>query len=291
VSDKNKTIVHLSLGFLLAILLHASLTAFLNRVPIEMFDGPRQWQPAQTFSFDSVEAAIGTQNLVNTSARDEIKKQICVPCIAQTTAPRPPVTQATQAKEYNLDLFIGSDPTSQAVMTWFNSYKQLSDFKARCNYQVYSPNNALYKARYASLISESQFPAILFTRADGGHIYVAGRGQIPNDAESLYGDIVEAWRLYKSVQSTPKPEQQSPSLPTIGSELQDCVDGTCPPYENRKPLFPWRDESSPLFPTVPTPDPVEALRFFLKRQTGVGLESLAIIALVVIVIILVIKRK
>lgn len=290
-SDKNKTIVHLSLGFLVAILLHASLTAFLQRIPIEAFDGPRQSSPVQSFSFDTVESSIGSTNRVNAAARDEVKKQICYPCIAQTQPVKLPLNNAAAPKEYNLDLFVGTDATSQALQTWFSQHKELSAFKARCNFQIYSPNNALYKARYASIVSESQFPAILWTRADGGHIYVAGKGQLPSDADSLYSDIAEAWKLYKSVQSPPPREQQSPSLPTIGSQTQDCVDGTCPPDQNRKPLLPWRDESSPLFPNVVQPTPIEALSFFVKQQTGVGLESLAIIALVVVVAILLIKKK
>lgn len=290
-TQNTKTIVQLSAGFFVAIILHAVLTATLNRLPLPGLELPKQ-ATVESFSFDTVESAISSPQRVNAAARDEVKKQICHPCVAQIT-PKPPVVQSSQQniKQYNLDLFVGSDYESQALQRWFNEHKELVEFKNRCNFQIYTANNALYKARYASIVPESQFPAILFTKKDGGHIYVAGRGQLPTDAATLYSDVAESWKLFQSIQSPSR--ESSPTLPTINQQPQDCVDGSCPVDESgRKPLLPWRDGSaSPLFPDRITPQPMEVLGLFVRQQTGLSLESLAIIALVVVVAILIIKNR
>lgn len=294
-TTQQKTVVHLSLGFVVAIIAHAVVTATLTRIPLPI-DVPPQ-QTVQTFSFDTVEGSISSPTRVNAAARDEVKKQqICIPCIqnppvllAQVQRPLPTIQTDKAKKVYNLDLFVGEDEASKAVVRWFNEQKDLAEFKTRCNFQQYTANNALYKARYSSIVPESQFPAIIFTREDGGHIYVAGRAQIPSTASDLYADISESWRLYKSVQSPP--QESSGTLPTINSNLpQDCVDGTCDP-ETRKPFLPWRDDNaSPLFPSKPFED-TNPVSFWFKQQTGIGLESAALIALVIIVLLLLLLRR
>jgi hypothetical protein len=296
-TQNTKTIVQLSAGFFVAIILHAVLTATLNRVPLPGLDLPKQ-AAVESFSFDTVESAISSPQRVNAAARDEVKKQICIPCrvpqlpVAQIT-PKPPTVESSQQniKQYNLDLFIGNDYESQALQRWFNESKELVEFKGRCNFQVYTSNNALYKARYASIVPESQFPAVLFTKKDGGHIYVAGKAQLPPDAATLYSDIAESWKLFQSIQSPSR--ESSTALPTINQQPQDCVDGTCPVDDgSRKPLLPWRDGgASPLFPDRLPTQPIEMLGLFVRQQTGMSLESLAIIALVVVVVILVIKNR
>lgn len=290
-TNQQKTVISLSASVLVAILLHAALTATFIRVPLPI-DVPPQ-KSIQTFSFDTVEGSISSPTRVNAAARDEVKKQqICLPCIQSTPIvlaqaqklPLPTIQADKAKKSYNLDIFVGDDEASKAMVRWFNEQKDLAEFRTRCNFQQYTANNALYKARYASIVPESQFPAIIFTGENGGHIYVAGRAQIPSTAAELYADISESWRLYKSVQSPPK--ESSSTLPTINNSLpQDCVDGTCDP-ETRKPFLPWRDDNaSPLFPSKPFED-TNPVSFWFRQQTGIGLESAAIIALVAVVVFL-----
>lgn len=283
-SDRIK--IGLSLGIVLLAFSHAWLTAFLVRVPLPMEAGATE---LKSFSFDTFESGIKSSRTVNAAARDEIKKQLpCVPCLAQigSSQPKPtpvPQVQVKQANSANIDLFVGSDPQSQQLLKWFNSDPDLLKLKAGVNFQAYGAGNSLYKTRYASLIPESAFPAVVFTRQDGGHIHLASKDQIPPTAKELYEDLKQSFKLMQSLY-TPTPPKQGDAL------AADCPDGNCPVPEpvNRKPLFPnLRQPANPdgnLFP-VDQVDSLNMIEGFFRRS-GYSTEMVLLIVAVVAAVII-----
>lgn len=287
-SDRVK--VTLSLGIFLLAFSHAWLTAFLVRVPIT---GDAPHQELKSFSFDTLKSGVDSAKSVNAAARDELKKQdICLPCLAQigSTQPKPvPQVQVKQANNANIDLFVGSDPQSQQLLKWFNGDPDLIKLKSGVNFQAYGSGNSLYKTRYASIIPESMFPAIVFTRPDGGHIHLASKDQIPTTAKELYEDLKQSFRLMQSVYTTtPAPKQEADQATNA-----DCPDGNCPiPTDpaNKKPLFPnLRNPVNPdgggLFPVDSNSFDASMVEGFFRRS-GYSMETvLVIVALIVGVVI------
>jgi hypothetical protein len=293
VSDRIK--LTLSLGIVLLAFSHAWLTAFLVRVPLTAEGRNHE---LKSFSFDTIEGGIKSIRTVNTAARDELKKQspICIPCIAQVGSNQPqpqpkpipvPAVQVKQANNANLDVFVGSDAQSQQLLKWFNSDPDLVRIKQGVNFQAYGPGNSLYKTRYASIIPESAFPAVVFTRPDGGHIHLASRDQIPATAKELYEDLKQSFRLMQSVYSPSPVKQEAEPVSS-----PDCPDGNCPVPDqaNRRPLFPNLRPANPdsgggLFPSEPTGFDINLIEGILRRS-GYSLETvLVIVALVVGVVI------
>lgn len=289
--------VTISLGIVLLAISHAWLTAFLVRVPITTEGRERE---LRSFSFDSIESGVSKRNFVNAAARDEIKKQICIPCVvAQSTptqqAPSKPLPniQLKQENKANLDVFVGNDAQSQQILKWFNADPDLVKLKTSVNYQAYGAGNSLYKTRYASIIPESMFPAIVFTRPDGGHIHLASRDQIPSTPRALFEDLKQSFQLMQSVYS-PTPKQSVEEVAIESSA--DCPDGNCPlpnidPSANRKPLFPLRNPNDQggggLFPTEPyNVNVIEGL----LRRSGYSLE-MVLIAIGVIVCVVIYKLR
>lgn len=292
----DKTRISLSLGIVILAFSHAWLTAFLVRVPITAEGRERE---LKSFSFDTIESGLTNKKFINAAARDELKKDICIPCIAQVASypsqPKPqplPQVQVKQANNANLDLFVGSDAQSQQLLKWFNSDPDLVKLKSSVNYQAYGAGNSLYKTRYASIIPEPLFPAIVFTRPDGGHIHLASRDQIPSTPRALYDDLKQSFRLMQSVYN-PAPKQ---SLEEIASEPNaDCPDGNCPlpndqDQANRKPLFPLRNPNNPndsggLFPDSGSGFDGNMIEVLLRRSGYSAETVLVILALVVGVVI------
>jgi len=289
VSDRVR--VTISLGIVLLAFSHAWLTAFLVRVPLSVVES--NTQEAKSFSFDTIESGIASKRSVNAAARDEIKKQLpyCPPCIAQVgSQPKPqpkpspvPQVQVKQANNSNIDIFVGSDAQSQQLLKWFNSDPDLLKLKSGVNFQAYGAGNSLYKTRYASIIPESLFPAVVFTRPDGGHIHLASKDQIPSTAKELYEDLKQSFRLMQSVFSPTPAKQEQASSP-------DCPDGNCPlPVDpvNRKPLFPnLRPSPQPdgnLFPVDQTASLNMIESFF--RRSGYSTETVLLIVAVVAAVI------
>lgn len=287
-SDRIK--IGLSLGIVLLAFSHAWLTAFLVRVPLPIEAGATE---LKSFSFDTIESGIKSSRTVNAAARDELKKQtpICVPCLAQigNNQPQPkpapvPQVQIKQANNANIDIFVGSDAQSQQLLKWFNSNPDLLKLKSGVNFQAYGAGNSLYKTRYAAIIPESAFPAVVFTRQDGGHIHLASKDQIPATAKELYEDLKQSFRLMQSLYNPTPVKQEQASSP-------DCPDGNCPlPADpvNRKPLFPnLRPQPSPdgnLFP-VDQVDSLNLIEGFFRRS-GYSTEMVLLIVAVVAAVII-----
>jgi hypothetical protein len=218
----------ISLGLLALVALHA----ILLRAPLPNMQPPIEPR-IKSFSFDTIEQNIANpaSNRVNASARDEVKHQQpnCIDCKSPSASPINEVKgQSKPGKAYNLDVFVSNDAQSKAILGFFNSYPALTNLKSKCNYQVYAPGDELFKQRYSQWIPASQFPAILLTRSDGGHIYVASKSEIPSTADGLHRAIYEAEKAaieaYKLTKQSNSPESDP-----------NCVDGTCkkPPFWNR----------------------------------------------------------
>ena len=273
--------ISVSVGLLALVVLHA----FIMRAPLPTMQSQSNVAP-RSFSFDTIQQSIANPNAsqVNVKARDEAKRQVsidCIPC-AQLQLPVQPSsqvkTQAPPGKYYNIDVFVGLDQQSQALLNAFNS-EPLKSLAAKCNYQVYAPGDQLYKQRYSQWIPASQFPAIVMTRQDGGHVYIASQAEIPNTAAAIHSAIRSA------TEASVKAEQLAKQANPVESS-PDCVDGTCkkPPFFDRQP----RDEPS-LFP-LRQPDSTELITSFFRSQ-GIGLESVGLLVIATVVIILIFKQR
>lgn len=207
-------------------------------------------------------------------ALEEVKHQIpCIPCtpIAPVNQPArlplaipaPSVTIAQPAvspPRYQIALFVDSTTRSQALLNWWNTDPQLQSLKSKCDFQVYTPTNSLYRTRYANLVPIEQFPAVLFLRPDGGHIHAAGGNVLPATASELWKDLQASYELSRSVQSAQTQvlhsadsgllrergynwdaaiQQQLP----ITQSPEDCLDGSCP-TDNSGRLLPLFDRST-----------------------------------------------
>jgi hypothetical protein len=274
-----------SFGLLALVTLHA----FMIRVPLPSIE--QRPLPMQSFCFDTIEQSLArpAASPVNVQARDELKKADPVP--AKNTE----VKQQTKAgdrtiKRFNLDLFVTTDAQSKQLLDWFRCHPDLSRVASRCNFQVYATGDALYKERYQQWVPPSAFPAIMLTRSDGGHCYVASQGDIPNDPTQLLAEIktnTEASIRASQLAALP-PAQASTTNPS--SSNPNCPDGKCPPKPDRdRPFFPDRDDGSLLFP-VREPAPFELVQTFF-RQSGIGLESVALLILAVVVVIAILRQR
>ena len=275
----------LSFGLLALVALHA----FLLRAPLPNVQYQSDSTP-QSFSFDRIERnfANPAASRVNAAARDEVKRQQpgCIDC--QKTPQQTPQSPRAEeskgqskpvAKFHNLDIFVNNDAQSKAVLGFFNSYPALRNTAASCNYQVYGPGDELYKQRYSQWIPTSQFPAILLTRLDGGHIYIASKGEIPATAAGLHA------AMYSAEQSAIKAEQLAKQVNSVESS-PDCIDGNCkkPPFFNRD-----RNDESSLFPSR-EPDPTQLITSFFRSQ-GIGVESAGLLVIAIFVIFLILKQR
>lgn len=124
-------------------------------------------------------------------------------------APRPPNTPApapykptpmAPAKDYQLLLFVSNDDQSRELLNWFNQHPKFQFLRSKDSkvaVQVYSPGDAMYRARYASVVPVSEFPAIVLADSQGGHIHAASKQFIPRgNPDQLYDDLQLGTRLY-----------------------------------------------------------------------------------------------
>jgi hypothetical protein len=151
------------------------------------------------------------------------------PSIAAPSQPPP-------KKNYQLALFVGNDPQSQQLLQWFDRDPQLVRLRSKCEFQVYTANNTLYRTRFAEIVPASQFPVVLFQDSTGGHVHAAGRTMIPRTAEELYSDLRQGYDLYQQAQQAQRTgaikatgySWDDSITPTMSLFTQDCPDGVCP---------------------------------------------------------------
>lgn len=236
-------------------------------------------QPARLLPKDKYEAPVSGECLppVNESALNEPKtgifggryvvpqnrypvvvNQPCVPC-QPTVAPQPakPASPtriapgdkpAQEPLRYQISLYLlPGDAKSEQIKKWFETDETLVGWRSQCTYQEFSPDNRLYQTlrtpdgrNLKDVVPVSEFPAIVVTKPDGGHIHAAGKAFIPSTPAELISDIQHANVLSKQVPARSGvlvssgyswDSQIAPQL-RLSS---DCDSGTCPnikPEEN-----------------------------------------------------------
>jgi hypothetical protein len=149
---------------------------------------------------------------------------------------------ATTAR-YNLAIFlVHNDPASQRLLNWFNSDPQLQALKSQCNFQTYTPDNAIYKSRYARDVPVDSFPAVVYSDPSGGLVHATGPGLMPNTAPDLASDLTRAQSLQRQVVAAAK--QQAPPQVDIPTLQGGCDGDSCD--RNRDPFF--NPDRAPIIP-------------------------------------------
>jgi hypothetical protein len=192
------------------------------------------------------------------------------------------------SNRYQVALFVADDAQSQQLLSWFDSDPQLRNLRANCDFQVYRPDNTLYRTRYAAQVPIDQFPAMLFLKPDGGHVHAAGKTMLPRSSSDLVSDIRQSLELAKS--AAPKPggliretgySWDNAINPQMQLQSGDCPDGWCPPDTT-----PQSGLGSRLFDRAGGQR--DAMMWFGIEEIIVGL--LAALA-VILVIIIAVKRR
>lgn len=240
--DKQAVTIKISFGLLALAAGHALLIAALgvgtdaakSQVSETAFVLPDYEPPRPNFAEPSLSAPTA---IPNRPGLEEIKKQSgnCIPCrqpvyvqpvyrqpvyvqpqpqpvfvtppATPKTLPAPRAVTPTKptAPRHQIALFVDTSPAGQTLLSWFNNDPQLSALKAKVDFQVYTPSNALYQSRFASIVPPSQFPAVLFLRPDGGHIHATGGNMLPRSAAELHSDLQSSFQLAQSVEQAPVP--------------------------------------------------------------------------------------
>jgi hypothetical protein len=178
---------------------------------------------------------------VDTVLHQPVYRTVTPVTVAQPQAPK----KATQVA-----LFLDASPQAKQLLEWFETDPYLRKVREISDFQVYTPQNALYRARFASIVPVDQFPTVLFLDARGGHIHAAGRSSIPTSSTALFEDFREGWKLYKEAKSGTVEAtgvSQAGALKTRGYswddainpamklQASDCNDGSCDPGTGWRP--------------------------------------------------------
>jgi hypothetical protein len=263
-------------------------------------------------SYDELRNAPLNSVPVNESAAREIKRQdvYCPPCdqvrspgftrfvnyaepITQASSPAPQpatprqqvtVTSTPWANKYSLAVFVGTDPASQRLLDWVNRDPQLSDLRKNVNFQAYTKDNPLYRERFGGVVPTDQFPAVVFTDARGGHVYVAGASSLPASASGLYNALKDSTQIQQ--QATRADPAIGPVTPVQEFD-PNCPDGNCPP--GRVPLL--NPERERLFPNLrpKDQDPIQSLLYWIWNPGEAILACLCAIAFLVLLFVVAIK--
>lgn len=170
-----------------------------------------------------------------------------------------------KTKGFDLALFLDGSPRSQELRQWFETDRDLRAIRDQCNFQIYTPENPTYRTRLTHIVSTNNFPALVLTYADGGHIHAAAEKFIPTTAPKLAADLYYFAKLAKTARDDAKSmgltsqtiglmkqttgyswdKMISPSL-----QLQD-ENGQCP---DGRPC-PTPTPNTPNIPNIDTPSP------------------------------------
>lgn len=250
--------ISVTVGLVLLALLHSASTAIFQRVlpPIDpcacvQCSGSTE-APRGGINFDAIQMSSGVRSTlpVNERARVEVKhagtpapapaaatkEAPCVNCKQPVQVPVSATKPVATTARYNLALFIGQDAQSQKLLQWFNTDPQLQSIRSQCNFQVYTPTNAIYRTRYALDIPADSFPAYLYSDPGGGLVHAGGAALMPSSPGEVANDLMRSQSLQIQVVAAAK--QQPPpqvDLPTL--QEYDCDENGCRPRPNRDPFF------------------------------------------------------
>lgn len=279
-----------------------------------------------------------TANGVNTEAQDELKQSIldepkeqCLNCpqlpqqrplpsrvypIAQpqptlapalpssTYAPPAPQIVTPGVKRYQFMLFYDQSEASRTLLQWLQSdprFVKMRQGSSVTSVQYYSADNPLYRSRYAKAIPLDQFPMVVLTDKDGGHIHAAGGNFLPTSSDQLYADMVKGLELYNQA------KQAAPAQGLIGSgaiksfgysfspavhpamrlQEEDCPDGICPPDQ-------YDDDSSNserwLDGLFPNKSPKSIVTWASGGEYVIVIAGLALLIVIVVLGVALVRR-
>lgn len=170
--------------------------------------------------------------------------------VYRTVTPASTAQPQTPVKATQIALFLDSSAQSQQLLKWFETDPNLIQVRQLSDFQIYTPQNRLYLARYASIVPVEQFPTVLFLDAKGGHIHAAGRSTVPGSSTQLFEDFRTGWKLYKEAKSGTVEAtgvSQAGAIKTRGYswddainpamklQMSDCDDGSCEPSAGWRP--------------------------------------------------------
>jgi hypothetical protein len=251
------------------------------------------WETKQGFTPGGVsydEGRSGNQNTfpVNEQAAREIKKQAgnfdgqpAQPPYGPRPTPGPSSFESKPTGgRYSVSLFVGTDRKSQEFLDWWNTDSNLQALRSQVDFNSYTKDNPLYKARYSDLVPVADFPAVIFADPRGGHIYAAAGSSLPSSRTTLYSEIHDAYGIHEKLQ------QQPADSDPIQSE--DCPDGNCKPPSRTPFVNPERER---LFPIIKPrqPDPIESILYWLWNPGEAILYLLCALGLVVLALIVTLK--
>lgn len=266
---------------------------------------------------------------VNSAALNEIKQQQCIPCrqpqvrypsqvyypspvvnpvVVTPSQPVSPIATPSQPTPVNVPgaravpvtqkcviaLFLDNSPRAKQLEQWFTTDPQLVALRRNVSFEVYTPDNALYRTRYASIVPVHQFPVVLFMHSDGAHIHAAGSNVIPSTPAELYSDLQVGYEKSKSVRSATIPADgavirtktysfDETIHPSMQLQIQDprCPDGICPTDD------PWRpgDNVRDLFNSAKDAKNVVLWAGAAEIVTYVLVGLVAVLALLVAVVL------
>lgn len=223
--------------------------------------------------------------------------------------PADKVTPKPTTARYGLSVFVlHDDPTSQEVLSWFNTQPNLVQFSRNADYQVYTKDNPLYKARYASTVPANRFPAILVTDPTGGHVYYADRVRLPASGSTAAAEMRQAVELQRSIvsrnrvtapagllTSATSPQASLLSIPNVVPNANDiakplCPDGTCEPKTPlwKRPFDRDDGDGGGLFPDD-TNDSVQGILRLIFRP-GEQIFMIVIVLAAVVTLVYFLKR-
>lgn len=324
-TEKQSVSILLTAGLLAVVLIHAialsTAQQAMPRIEQAIFgDSIADNYQKGGINFDAQRMSDRPMNAlpVNPSARDEIKRQTSgtpftgtmngvtyvngVPCDTcpqpSNATPKPtagtPIAKPVTPK-YSLSLFvIPGDPRSQQLTNWFATDPRLKKLASGCNYQIYTRDNPLYKARFAAMVPAETFPAVLFQDPTGGHVHASNGAAVSTSASQLCDDLEAAYKLQKQIVE----KLETPSNPLMkssdisGASGANCPDGNCPEPE-RAPF--WRrpgggNDGGGLFPNLqPESNSMQGILRMIFRP-GETIFEIVIVLAAVITIVYFVKR-